>query len=587
VLNCDTSKIAVGSILGQIIDNKLRPIKFFSKRLTQAQSKYSSTKLELFGLFSSVKYFKDYLYGRKFIVLCDHKPLAYDIKLESMPGNEARMLMFLSEFEYEFQHIEGNKNILADFLSRVIDSQSETNDGTNIVINTQIKNSVFQESVGVIRQESNVNIKTHETEGQKEVHTKLTCDKNELTIENIKIHSMNDEDIKNIRSQIENKNVTKQVGERYYIDEENDLLMHLGKLEANEEFKKKIVVPKILIKEVIRTYHLTHAGADKTFSLIREKYFWQGMYRDTRNYVLSCKECARVKPNRQKHRAFGIVPVVSNINERLCADIVGPFGNGKSILTLLDDFSRRLELYVIDNIKAETIVEKLLHYFTTFGTVTQILTDRGTNFTSRIFQLINKQIGVKTYLTSSRNPRCNGRLERIHFALKRTIYALQNDGVDFNIAAHLHKSYYNNMVHPATKYAPNDLYFGRKLNLISEPMRLTETDEDLNYNVFYNKIKETLMKSSKAAKENLVMTQKRQNLTQANKSVKTDLKIGQNVFLDMSTKFRQQFSGPYIITKINGPNNVTVESRFDDNRYVKKVNTARIKIIPVRLDHLN
>ena len=62
--------------------------------------------------------FKYYLYGRCFFIISDCKALEHFDCVMSPADIITRWLMTLSEYDFEFKHIQGKSNILADYFSR-------------------------------------------------------------------------------------------------------------------------------------------------------------------------------------------------------------------------------------------------------------------------------------------------------------------------------------------------------------------------------------------------------------------------------------------------------------------------------------
>ena len=58
--------------LGAVIVQKNRPIAFFSRKLTRAQTKYSITELKLLSVVETLKDFKGMLWGQKIKIITDH-----------------------------------------------------------------------------------------------------------------------------------------------------------------------------------------------------------------------------------------------------------------------------------------------------------------------------------------------------------------------------------------------------------------------------------------------------------------------------------------------------------------------------------
>ncbi len=64
--------------LGAVITQENRPIAFFSRKLSGAQSKYTVTKLELLAIVETLKEFNRMLWGQWINVYTDHKNLTQD-----------------------------------------------------------------------------------------------------------------------------------------------------------------------------------------------------------------------------------------------------------------------------------------------------------------------------------------------------------------------------------------------------------------------------------------------------------------------------------------------------------------------------
>ena len=64
--------------LGAVITQDNRPIALFSWKLSDAQSKYTVTKLELLAIVETLKEFNEMLWGQRINVYTDHKNLTRD-----------------------------------------------------------------------------------------------------------------------------------------------------------------------------------------------------------------------------------------------------------------------------------------------------------------------------------------------------------------------------------------------------------------------------------------------------------------------------------------------------------------------------
>ena len=71
----DASQVAVGAALHQIVDGAAVPIRFFSRKLSEAQQKYPTYDRELLAAYLATLHFRDMIEGRRVTLRTDHKPL--------------------------------------------------------------------------------------------------------------------------------------------------------------------------------------------------------------------------------------------------------------------------------------------------------------------------------------------------------------------------------------------------------------------------------------------------------------------------------------------------------------------------------
>ena len=65
--------------LGAVISQKGKPIAFYSRKLTDAQQRYTVIERELIGTVETLKEFITILLGQKLIIYIDHKKLTFKI----------------------------------------------------------------------------------------------------------------------------------------------------------------------------------------------------------------------------------------------------------------------------------------------------------------------------------------------------------------------------------------------------------------------------------------------------------------------------------------------------------------------------
>ena len=99
------------------------PISFASRYLNPAEKKYSTNELELLAVVWATEHFRNYIYGRYFTVISDHKALLTLLN-SSSKGNKTffsrltRWYDRLVAYGFKVEHRQGSKMGMADYLSR-------------------------------------------------------------------------------------------------------------------------------------------------------------------------------------------------------------------------------------------------------------------------------------------------------------------------------------------------------------------------------------------------------------------------------------------------------------------------------------
>ena len=117
-LDTDASDFAIGAVLSQKQNGVERVIAYASRSLDKREQNYCVTRRELLAIVHFLKYFKQYLLGRKFKIRTDHAALTWLRKTPDPIGQQARWLEQMEEFDFTIEHRAGTSHGNADAMSR-------------------------------------------------------------------------------------------------------------------------------------------------------------------------------------------------------------------------------------------------------------------------------------------------------------------------------------------------------------------------------------------------------------------------------------------------------------------------------------
>lgn len=367
-LQVDASDVAAGAVLHQLVQNKLEPLGFFSKKFSGTEVKYSTFDRELLAIFMAVKHFKHTLEGRELTVYTDHKPLVYAFsqKQDLHSPRQIRHLQFISQFTTDLRHIAGKDNVVADALSRVFQIDDESIDFALLA-----RDQSTDEDLETLLESSSLDLKAMPLDNTDQP---LYCD------------------------------------------------VSAGKVRP--------YIPKQHQRRIFDVVHkLSHPGVKTTLKLIRERFVWKNMNRDIKMWCQACMACQRSKISRHIRSPLQHYPLPPSRFARVHIDVVGPLPlcKGKSyLLTCIDRYTRWPEAYPMEDQTAETVSRTFLDgWVSRFGAPEVVTTDRGTNFEGHVFNSMLKYLGTSHARTTAYNPKCNGIIERFHRSLKSALMAHQ------------------------------------------------------------------------------------------------------------------------------------------------------------------
>lgn len=369
-LMSDASNTSLGAVLQQQINNNWQPLGYFSKKLTQTETKYSTYDRELLAIFMAIRHFRNLLEGRKLTIFTDHKPLTYaftKVNSDKESPRRIRQLSYISEFSTDIRYIHGNQNVVADTLSRV-----ETISCPTIIDYTELAES--QSSDEYLQ------------------------------------HALQ-ESVDNL-----------QFKQFYLPDCKKQIYCEISANRIRPYLPKKFRI--IAFHSV---HNLSHPGIKCTKRLLKQRFFWPDMDRDIAKWARACPSCQKVKISRHTISGVGEFERVDRF-QHLHIDIVGPLqiseDGYKYCVTMIDRATGWPEAVPVQNITAETVARVVFEcWISRFGCPSKLTSDQGRQFESDLFNSLMKYLGIHKLRTTPYHPQSNGMIERWHRALKVALMA--------------------------------------------------------------------------------------------------------------------------------------------------------------------
>ena len=134
-LQVDASAFAIGGVLMQPSDDGLlHPVGYFSRKLSEAQQRYTVTARELLAITEALRFWKIELHGcvGGLTIYSDHRPLSYLRSVQPLGDMHARWLQTIESIPFTLVHKPGTSMGPADTLSRRSDLADPVTGGAAI-----------------------------------------------------------------------------------------------------------------------------------------------------------------------------------------------------------------------------------------------------------------------------------------------------------------------------------------------------------------------------------------------------------------------------------------------------------------------
>lgn len=425
-IHTDASSKALSGILFQgQKSTQLKMVYAVSKRTTLAESKYHSSRLELFAIIWTLNRLRQYLLGMRFTVVTDCQALVYLNIHKTTKPQIARWYEVFQEFDFEIKYRPGTRMPHVDALSRAPHDEEGT-------------------------------VRSVEDELSDRVDLFVAMTK----FEAVRLLQATDERVRRLMEILNGPTNEKN-------DEVNDYQVTEGVLYKVCNGRPLLVVPKAMRKGIVIAAHdyAGHFSVDRTVSRILVDYWFPGLRRYVKQHIAMCVDClVNKKPAGSKPGYLHPIPPGKRPFQLIHIDHLGPFETSakknKYLLVLVDSLTKYTQLFPCKTTNTVAVLRILDRFCTERGIPERIVSDRGTCFTSHAFETFCDDRGIRHTLNSTRHPQANGQVERANRTILTLLSVTTSDHTSWDTQLRQVENMLNTAPNKATTKTPYETLHG-------------------------------------------------------------------------------------------------------------------------------
>mmetsp|Transcript_5617 Transcript_5617/g.17995 ORF Transcript_5617/g.17995 Transcript_5617/m.17995 type:complete len:941 (-) Transcript_5617:11-2833(-) len=412
IVSADASAVAVGGVLEQVENGVRRPVAYYSRKLTPAETRYTTRERECLAIKQCLVTWRHYLLGSPFTVRSDHESLKWlqTQKVDTLSDRLLRWLEYFSLFDFKHEYLPGELNVLPDQLSRpethVLLVQGSQSTPYDLVDMADLFDKHQAISVSTSAEPALSVVLDHE------------------------VHSTFEQDLRD--AQATDPHLQEVL--RHFRDgpPENSqfrtlYVVHDGLVVVEEpDGRKRVVVPdhKALRKRICKYFHdeAGHPGVHRTLHAVATHFFWPNMSRFVQSYVVSCGSCQAAKASTRRpagHSEPHHIPAQPASEWSVDFLELPRSANGYTSLLVFTERVSKLVILVpmVSNpdaaLTAQVVAKAFIdHVFCWFGLPDTILSDRGPQFRAAVWHNIWRLLGTTVKHSTPHTPHSHGDVER-------------------------------------------------------------------------------------------------------------------------------------------------------------------------------
>ena len=361
----------------------------------------------------------------------------------------------------------------------------------------------------------------------------------------------------------------------------NGLLYKLAPPHILTEHEYLLVVPQKFTQEIIELAHDSeygaHLGVKKTYQRLASLFYFRKMREKVKRHVKQCRACQMIAPKqtRDKQPLQPIQIMHTHPFDDLTLDVMGgdlpvtAKGN-RYLLVLVCNVSKWTHAVPIRNLKADTIADKLIEFFTLFGLPSTIRCDNMAGFRSQLFTKVCEKLGITTNFSTPFHFISHGSAEKANSTIESMLrkFLVENPKTWDKLIPFLLYAL-REVPNASTGFSPNQIVFGRHLKGLLQVVRETWTNGDavqpkvnMTTAKYVQKLQESIQTALRVARENTEHAQKKMKNTYDRNATVRELEPGDWTLILLPTcgnKLFSKWQGPFEILRRRPNNNYDIQ----------------------------
>ena len=193
----------------------------------------------------------------------------------------------------------------------------------------------------------------------------------------------------------------------------------------------RIVIPKLMRKEILENLHQPHMGLSKTKARVRETVYLPNINQHIEMLIKKCEGCQTYQKQQQKEPMIpSDIPIYPF--QIVASDLFN--WNNQDFVIVMDYYSKYWEIERLYNTKSITIVKKMKKMYSRLGIPETLRSDNRPQYTAQVFKEFSKELNFKHVTSSPEYLKSNGFVERHIQIVKNLLTKAKQSGKCLSLA---------------------------------------------------------------------------------------------------------------------------------------------------------